>query len=329
MAEPDARAHPRPRGGIDLGGTKIQAIVVSPEHEVLGQARRPTPSSGGPDGVVAAMAQAQREACDEAGVAPGDLAGVGVGSPGEVDAAKGTVAHAGNLPGWSGVVPLAEKLSALLDGPAVAIGNDVSVATLAEFELGAGKPFDSLLGVFWGTGVGGGLILDRREWHGRGAAGEIGHMVVKRGGARCTCCRQGCIEAYAGRMAMELEARRRVQEGAHTRLFEIMQQRGRDRLTSGIWARALDHGDKLAEELVDRAYKALGAGVASAINLLDVEAVVVGGGLGVRFGDEGARRLAEEMRPHLFNDERPPAVNVASLGDLGGALGAAMLVPPA
>src|SRR4051794_38439658 len=131
---------PRFRGGIDLGGTKIQAIVASPEHEVLGQARRPTPTEGGPDDVIAAMAESQREACAEAGVEAGGLGGVGVGSPGEIDAATGTVAHAGNLPGWSGAVPMAERLSALLDGVPVRIGNDVSVATLAEFELGAGKP---------------------------------------------------------------------------------------------------------------------------------------------------------------------------------------------
>jgi glucokinase len=211
-------------------------------------------------------------------------------------------------------------------GTTVAIGNDVSVATKAEFELGAGKPYRSVLGVFWGTGVGGGLILDGEEWLGRGAAGEIGHMVVKEGGAKCPCGRHGCMEAYAGRKAMELEARRRHDDGEHTHLFKFMEEKGRDRLTSSIWARALEHHDKLAGHLIDRAYEALGTGVASAINLLDVEAVILGGGLGVRFGEGAAQRLATEMQPHLFNDDRPPVVAVASLGDFGGALGAAMLV---
>ena len=121
------------------------------------------------------------------------------------------------------------------------IGNDVDVATNAEFKLGAGKPYDSILGVFWGTGVGGGLILDGKRWIGRGAAGEIGHMVVKVGGARCPCGRRGCMEAYAGRGAMEAQARASAHDdGAKTKLFEIMEERGRDRLTSGIWERALD-----------------------------------------------------------------------------------------
>jgi glucokinase len=104
-----------------------------------------------------------------------------------------------------------------------------------------------------------------------------------------------------------------------------MEERGRDRLTSGVWSRALKHDDKLAREIVDEAMEALGAGVASVCNVIDPEAVILGGGLGVRFGEEYAHRLADEMLPHLFADDRPPAVHVAALGDLGGAIGAALL----
>jgi glucokinase len=292
----------------------------------VGEARRPTPTSGGPDDVIAALADALREAAAAADVKTADLAGVGLGSPGDVDTGAGTIAQAGNLPDWQAAVPVAKLLGEEL-GAQVSIGNDVSVATKAEFELGAGKPYRSVLGVFWGTGVGGGLILDGAEWLGRGAAGEIGHMVVKEGGAKCPCGRLGCMEAYAGRKAMETEARRRHEdEGEHTHLFKFMQEKGRDRLTSSIWAKALEHHDKLAGHLIDRAYEAMGTGVASAVNLLDIEAVILGGGLGVRFGEGAAQRLAIEMQPHLFNDDRPPVVAVASLGDFGGALGAAMLV---
>src|SRR5207248_6760344 len=176
-------------------------------------------------------------------------------------------------------------------GTRVAVGNDVQVATEAEFHLGAGAPYDSLLGVFWGTGVGGGLILDGKPWLGRGAAGEIGHMVVKRGGARCPCGRRGCMEAYAGRAAMEAKARKELEAGAETDLFKLMEKHGRDRLTSGIWERALRHEDPLAEKLINRAVKALGAGIASAVNLIDPEAVILGGGLGVRFGAPMLNRI--------------------------------------
>jgi glucokinase len=311
------------RGGIDLGGTKIQAVVVDDDHRVLGQARGPTPTEGGPPDVAAAMSGALRDAAEQAGVEVGALAAVGAGSPGQVDTPAGTVTGARNLPDWVGTFALGPALADDLGVP-VAVGNDVDVATLAEFEIGAGREFGSLLGVFWGTGVGGGIVLDGEPWRGRGAGGEIGHMVVKLGGARCTCGRRGCMEAYAGRGAMELEARRRVKRGTRTELFKIMERRGRERLTSGVWARALRQQDKLAVELLERAVAALGAGVASACNVLDVEAVVIGGGLGVRLGEPYAQRIAEAMRPHLFASE-PPVVRLAALGDLGGAIGAALL----
>jgi glucokinase len=210
-------------------------------------------------------------------------------------------------------------------GTAVHVGTDVQVATDAEFHLGAGKPYDSILGVFWGTGVGGGIILNGKPWLGRGGAGEIGHMVVVIDGRVCGCGRRGCMEAYAGRASMEARARRQADKGHKTDLFKLMKERGRDRLTSAIWAHALEHGDKLATKLIDEAIVALGAGIASAINLLDVGAVVIGGGRGVRFGDPYAKRIADQMQPHLFNDKHPPDVHLAALGDLGGALGAALL----
>jgi glucokinase len=313
------------RGGIDLGGTKIQAVVVDDQHTVLGETRVPTPTTGGPGDVAAAMAAALEQAAEAAQVKPADLEGVGVGSPGDVDASAGTVTSARNLPDWEGSFALGDELSRAL-GTRVALGNDVQVATDAEALLGAGKPYRSLLGVFWGTGVGGGIVLDGRPWVGRGAAGEIGHVVVKRGGARCTCGRKGCMEAYAGRGSMELRARARHKRGTKTDLFQIMRDRGRDRLTSGVWARALDRDDALATELMADAVAALGAGVASVQNVLDVEAIVIGGGLGIRLGEPYAERIRDAMMPHLFVDGDPPEVSVAALGDLGGAIGAALLV---
>ena len=314
-----------PRGGIDLGGTKIQAAIVDSGGTVLGEARRATPTSGGPGDVAEEMAAALREAAEQAGVETAALDGVGVGSPGDADEKTGVVSGARNLPGWDGSFPLAEKLKKAL-GTEVRVGNDVQVATEAEFHLGAGREFQSLIGVFWGTGVGGGLILGGRPWLGRGAAGEIGHMVIQRGGAKCPCGRRGCVEAYAGRLAMEAEARRQQEEGRKTDLFKLMEKHEKPRLTSGIWERAIEHGDKLAESLIDRAIEALGTGIASAVNLIDPEAVILGGGLGIRFGERYMDPLTKEMGKHLFVDERPPAVRVAALGDLGGAVGASLLM---
>ncbi|HET6570152.1 MAG TPA: ROK family protein [Solirubrobacterales bacterium] len=315
------------RGGIDLGGTKIQTVVVAADGTLQGEARQPTPTSGGPADVARAIEEALREAASAAGVKPQELAGVGVGSPGDADGATGVVSAARNLPGWEGSFPLGETLAKALGTP-VAVGNDVQVAVEGEYALGAGRRHDSLLGVWWGTGVGGGIVLDGKPWLGRGAAGEIGHMVVKRNGARCPCGRRGCMEAYAGRAAMEARARREQHEGVETQIFEIMHKRGKDRLTSSVWEHALREGDALTESLLRRAVRYLGTGIASAVNLLDVEAVVLGGGLGVRFGEPFMDQLTKEMHKHLFVNGNPPAMQVAELGDLGGAIGASLLVKP-
>jgi glucokinase len=316
----------RLRGGIDLGGTKIQAVVIDGRNAVRGTARTPTPQEGGPPDVAAAMADTLRGAVASSGASPGQLIAVGVGAPGAVDEATGDVAHSGNIIGWQGSFPLGSTLSADLAVP-VRIGNDVDVATDAEYRLGAGKEFRSVLGVFWGTGVGGGLILNGQPWTGRGAAAEIGHVVVVIDGLPCGCGRKGCMEAYAGRGKMEERARHELAKGHKTSLFEIMEKRGKDRLSSGVWADALAEGDKVATHLIDQAMWALGAGVASANNLLDVDAIILGGGLGTRFGQPFADRLAREMQPHLFVSDRPPPVLVAALGDLGGAIGAALNAP--
>jgi glucokinase len=314
-------------GGIDLGGTKIQAAVVDEgsEHAVLGAKRDQTPLKGGPKAIAARMADVLKEALEEAGLTVADLDGVGVGSPGSVDDSKGTVAGAMNLSEWSSSFNLRKALEKEFGGAPVALGNDVDLATDAEFEIGAAKQYDSLLGVFWGTGVGGGLILDGKPWVGRKTAGEIGHMVVRLNGARCPCGRRGCMEAYAGRGAMEARARKRVHQGEKTSLFKIMEERGRDRLSSGIWERALARDDHMAIDLLEEAIEALGAGVASAVNLLDPEAVVIGGGLGIRLGEPWVQRIREAMHPHLFVDDDPPPVMLAELGDLGGAHGGALL----
>ena len=310
------------KAGLDLGGTNIQAVVTDGDARVAGAARRETPSAG-PEAVADELAAAVRDAAAAAGVAPGELSGVGVGAPGSIDPARGVVTKIANIAGWDEPFPLAEALGSRLGLP-VAVGNDVSAAVEAERRFGAGREHDSFLGVFWGTGVGGGIVVDGRPLRGRGSAGELGHVVAKRGGRRCACGLRGCVEAYAGRGALEQRARRLARRRS-TELFELQRRRGRPRLTSGVWARALEDGDALARELLERAVTALGVGIGSAVNLLDVEAVVLGGGLGLRLGEEWLRRVEQATLEHVFFPE-PPVFRLAELGDEGGAIGAALLV---
>ena len=313
------------RAGVDLGGTKIQTVIVDAEGEVVGQCRLPTPQDKGPTGVLDAIVASVKAALDNAAASTDQLLGVGVGSPGQIAHDTGTVSHAGNLPDWLGTIAVTAPLRAALGVP-IELANDVQVGVMAESRLGAGRPYSSMLGIFCGTGVGGGIVINDELWLGRGAAGEVGHMVVKPDGAPCPCGRHGCLEAYAGRAAMEAEARHRIARGKHSHLLKIMEKKGRTRMSSGVWAKALERGDHVAIDLIDRAVWALGLATASAVNLLDVEAVVIGGGLGTRLGTPFADRIRTAMLPHLILPEKAPQVLSAALGDLGGAMGAALRV---
>lgn len=315
------------RAGVDLGGTKIQVAIVDHLNRVLGTDRRPTPTVGTPDGVTDTIASSVKAAVVNAGVDLEDLVGVGVGGPGQIDKDAGTLSNAGNLPGWMITYPLAAELSDRLGGVPVELGNDVQVAVNAEVRLGAGREYRSLIGVFCGTGVGGGVVINNELWLGRGAAGEIGHMkVMAKDGALCGCGRYGCMEAYAGRAAMEIQARKWHKQGKKTALFKIMKKKGKPRLASGVWDKALKQNDKMAHKLIDRAVWALGAGIASAVNLTDVQAVIIGGGLGIRLGQPFVDDVRDAMFPSLIKPQDPPVVLLAELGDMGGALGAALLV---
>ena len=202
----------------------------------------------------------------------------------------------------------------------------MQVATQAEFQLGAGKPYKSLLGVFWGTGVGGGLILDGKPWLGRGAAGEIGHTVVKIGG-RALRLRPARAASRPTPAAARWRRRPAARRGgqAHGAVRDHGEARPRRGSRAACGSARCEHEDKVATHLIDQAVEALGAGIASALNLLDVEAVVIGGGLGTRLGEPYVERIREAMMPHLFVDDRPPPIHLAALGDLGGAIGAALL----
>jgi predicted NBD/HSP70 family sugar kinase len=311
--------------GVDVGGTKIQSAAVRAK-KVAGVHRLPTPLTGAND-VAAAIGEAVAKALADGGAQPTELEAVGVGAPGAIDTEAGTVSSSPNLPGFQEARPVAlgAMVSEALGGVPVRLDNDVRVAILGEWKRGAGRGYRNLLGVWIGTGVGGGLVLDGTVYEGQGAAGEIGHMIVKPGGRVCSDGRRGHLEAYAGRGQMEVQARRLVKEGHKTDLFDIMAKRGRTRLSSGVWAVALEKKDKMARELVDDAVEALGVGLASVQNLLALEAIVIGGGLGDRLGPPFVDRIRDAMGPLLFVPEQPPALLSSEFRDLSGAVGAAVL----
>lgn len=309
--------------GVDLGGAKVHAVVLDDGNERVGHARMKIPVQGDRNAVLEVMEAAVHEALGGAGVGLDDVAALGVGTPGVV--IGGTVGGAMNVPGWHERFSLQEVFSNQIGRP-VRITNDVSAAAVAEHRLGAGRGCDHMLMIFVGTGVGAGLVLNGQPYEGAvGGAGEFGHAVVVRGGAVCPCGRRGCVEAYAGRRAMAQSAERAVAAGRDTILFDIQDEHGERRPSSAVFKEAYDRGDELVADLLDDAVDALGVGIASAVNLLDVEVVVLGGTLADALGERFLTGIDAAMRPNLFL--QPPRVRLvpAALGDETGALGAALL----
>jgi len=276
--------------GIDLGGTKIQGVVVDEVTDRLGD--------GGADAV-------------------------GIGAPGVIDRERGVVLRAPNL-AIGEDLPLAALVAAATGAETVRLDNDVNVATLAEHRLGAARGHDDVLCVFAGTGVGGGLVLGgelRRGPH--GLTGEIGHTIVRDGGRRCGCGGLGHLEAYAGRRCLEAEARRRHEGGQETALVRIA---GNARMKSSTFSKALAAGDEVARELLDEAAEALGAALASAAALVDLSLIVLGGGVAEKLGAPFVAGVDAALQVRLFVPSMDLHVVPAALGDLGGAVGATLLV---
>lgn len=308
--------------GVDLGGTDISVIVLDDEDERLGSARMKTPQGGERTEMLEVMEAAIHAGLGDAELELADVDAIGVGTPGVV--IDGTVGLAANVPGWEERFSLKEGLENRIDAT-VRVVNDVTAEAIAEHRLGAGRGHDDVLVVFIGTGVGGGLILGGEVYEGaNGGAGEFGHMVVEVGGAVLSG-RRGDVEAYAGLRAMEMAVRRAVNSGQDTVVPALIEKHGAKHLTAEIVGEALDLGDPLTADLLDDAVQALGAGIASAVNLLDVEEVVVGGSLVDVLGASFVRRVEAAMWPSLFLVPTRVEVTAAALGDEAGALGAALV----
>lgn len=301
--------------GVDVGGTSLKSGLVEDGNQVTRRVKSPTPRRD-PDALIDAIAE-QVDGLKEKPQA------VGVGIPGAVSGNE--IIHMPNLPNWPAGFKFGKELEKRLGVP-VALGNDVDVGLLGEWLAGAAKGVANVLGVWMGTGVGGALILDNHPYGGsQGAAGEIGHVIVHPGGAICSCGRRGCVEAYAGRRMMTATARELHTAGRKTSLFDIQDEQEKDRPTSKVWAKALEAQDPVAVEIFAEAIEALGLGIGSTLNLLDLELVVIGGGFAERMGKKLAERVERVARPRVMAPNPKLRFAAASLGDDSGIVGAAAL----
>jgi glucokinase len=310
--------------GVDLGGTKILAGVFTPQLKLVATAKSSTKADRGPKVVIERVARTIRDAIDEADLDLKAVRSIGIGAPGSIDSSEGRVLFSPNLPGWEGVT-LKKDLEKHLDLP-VFVENDCNVCTLGVHvaELGA-KP-RHVVGIFLGTGIGAGIIIDGKLFSGfNRTAGEIGHMVLEVGGPKCGCGNKGCFEALASRTAIFRRIQSAVKDGQKTLLVDMLGH-DLDDLRSGDLRKAIRKGDKLVEKVVEEAAEYTGIAVGNIINLINPEYIVLGGGVIDALEDDMMSIIVETAKDYAMPGSIKGVEIVASrLGDHAGITGAAAL----
>ncbi len=326
---PPAKNNDRPEThpliiGVDLGGTNIEAAAVR-GGEVLASAKQKTRAREGAEAVIGHIEATVREMIEKADAEASDFDALCIGAPGTIDTERGVVRHAPNLD-WKDVAlgePLGERF-----GLPVFVDNDVNIGVLGEYAYGAGQGARDVVGIFVGTGIGGALVLGGQIHYGfRGGAGEVGHTVVQPHGRRCGCGREGCVEAYASKTAMMKMIREEMDKGRTSIVPEVMEAKGKHRLSSSVVDEALQQGDALMEEAVQTAQYHLGLLTANLVNTLDPEVIVFGGGLVEQLRAPFLEPVIETARAHYLLQQDAEKIRIvpSELGDDAGPVGAAVV----
>ena len=310
--------------GVDMGGTKILAAVVDAEGNILNTSKIPTQAKSKTSVVINRIADCIREVIDKSPVDADSIGAIGIGAPGPLDPDTGVVIFAPNL-GWKDV-PLKTELETRVDIPTF-VDNDVNVGTLGEHTFGAGRGVKNIVGIFVGTGIGGGIILNGKLFHGASrTAGEIGHIIVKAGGPRCGCGNRGCLEALASRTAMTKEFKKAIEKKGKKSILSNLTGGDLGLIRSGVLAKALHSNDKLTKKVFKNATKYLGIGIGSIVNFLNPEMIILGGGVVEAVGDKFLNDIRKATDKYALPDTLKGVQIVgAQLGDNAGVLGAAAL----
>ena len=311
--------------GMDLGGTKISAGALSEDGQSTHGVRSiATQAELGAEGVVdrilSVIDGVMEDTMKETGASRQDFIGIGAGAPGPLDREKGIVVVAPNL-GWKDF-PLSDRINKRFGIP-VTLDNDANCATVGEWWLGAARGGTNVVGVTIGTGIGGGLIIDKKLYHGASdVAGEIGHTTIDVNGRYCKCGNYGCLEAYASGPAIATRAREALIREDTASMLPAMVDGQLDRITAETVYDAAKKGDGLANDIVRDTARYLGAGIATLLNVINPDVVVIAGGV-TRAGEALFGPLRTEVRRRAFN----PAVEAvrivpAELPGTAGVVGA-------
>ena len=303
--------------GVDLGGTNIKAGLVAGDGTILHRCRRTTQADAGPSTVADRIADAVRECVDAAPDGAERVTGVGVGSPGTIDVAAGIVMSAPNLPGFVDL-PLRSMVEERTGLPCT-LENDANAAALGEQWVGAGRGASCLVILTLGTGIGGGIVLDNKVWHGfAGVAAEIGHMSIMADGPVCACGNVGCIETLASATGMVKRMKQAIADGKESSLAKL----GDDITAKSIYEAACD-GDPAAVENMNTTGRYLGVAINNILHVLNPEVIVLSGGV-TAAGEALMRPIQEEIDRHAIAACRKGVkVRFADLGEDAGMIGAA------
>jgi glucokinase len=309
--------------GVDFGGTKIYAGVFKPGLHCVGTSRISTKAQRGSSSVIERIARCVQDAVDECDIAMKGVRGVGVGAPGAVDPETGKVIFAPNLE-WKDV-PLKKELEDHLGVP-VFVENDCNMAMLGvhEAELD-GKP-EHAVGIFIGTGIGAGLIVNGKLFSGANrTAGEVGHMVLELNGPKCGCGNLGCFEALASRTAIFKRIEQAVKQGQKTLLTDMLGKDLED-MRSGDLRKAIRRGDKFVEKIVEDAAQYTGVALGNLVNLLSPEVIVLGGGIIEALEDEMMSIIIETTKDYAMpGTMKGVEIRATKLADDAGIVGGAVL----
>lgn len=301
--------------GIDLGGTNIAVGIVTKEGKIIKKGSRPTLADRHYSEIIKDMAELSIELTEAAGFTKADIEGIGIGSPGTIDSTTGTIVYANNLC-WNNV-PLASELKKHIDVP-IAVENDANAAAYGEYVIN-GNGAESFVAITLGTGVGGGVIIDKKIYRGfNGAGGEIGHTVFVYDGEPCTCGNDGCWEAYASVTALIRQTKRAIEANPDSIMAKDEKVSGR---TSFNAAKA---GDAAGQAVVDQYIEYVACGIASIINIFQPNILVIGGGIS-KEGDYLLNPIKEYVKSHTYCDSIPQTeIKIATLMNDAGIIGAAL-----
>lgn len=308
--------------GIDLGGTKILIGLVEKESgKVVSHIKKKTKKEKGPENIVRKMVEGVEELLEESGKSFTEISSIGIGSAGQIDRKNGIIIGAPNLDCYN--LNLKEILQNKFNIP-VFVGNDVEVATIGEQKFGAGKGCADFVCVFVGTGIGSAIVKNGQIIYGAtGTAGELGHIIVDLNGRPCACGAHGCLEAYASRSAIETRIEGALKKGRKSCISEYLEE-GKA-ITSSMIRKSIEREDELVTQCVSEASEYLSGGLASVINLINPELIILGGGLIEAVDYFYKQTIKKAKSKSLPVPAEKIRFSKTVLGDYSGVIGAALL----